>query len=433
MEANNSPTYKDLSHTEQAMEANTPVESEGEWRRGWKIALSGAVGFGCGSSFFNVASGLFIKPMQADLGWTLKEVTIMPIVMLLSAICNPFAGLIVDRWGARPVLITGLCLYGFGAIMLAVAPPSPLAIYGIVVFLGVVGPLSSATPPAKAVASWFQAKAGSAFGIVLSGVSFVALATMPLISFAIQHFGWRSGYLTLAGVALLLGLPAVIWSFREREDVQPKLPAAVLSHSGTHWKQALQQVRFWALFISFALASVALGGFLAHLQPILAAKNFGIVEATFLGMVFAFSMLIGRVGGGLLLDRFWDGGVAFTLLILPALAALALSLASSTTPLPLMVIIMLMIGLGQGAEADFIAFFSLKLFGLRSYSTLVGIYSFAVGMGLALGGLMFAYLADATGSYLIAIRLAAGCLVVASSIIFITRIKFRRGPPGIKG
>src|SRR3546814_16064469 len=97
-----------------------------EWRQGWPVVLSGLLGYGCGSSFFLIASSLFIAPMQADLGWSVKALTIMPIVVFLLAICNPVAGLLLDRWGARPVVVVGLILYAAGTIGLAVAPMTPV-------------------------------------------------------------------------------------------------------------------------------------------------------------------------------------------------------------------------------------------------------------------------------------------------------------------
>ncbi|QIB66900.1 MFS transporter [Kineobactrum salinum] len=83
----------------------------------------------------------------------------------------------------------------------------------------------------------------------------------------------------------------------------------------------------------------------------------------------------------------------------------------------------LLIGLGQGAEADFVAFFCLKLFGLRSYSTLVGFNMMAVGFGLALGAIGFAAIVDQFGDYTLAMKLASVFFVIGGIIILVIRME----------
>jgi MFS family permease len=402
--------------------SNDGLSVRAEWKKGWPVVLSGAVGFGCGSSLFNMAAGLFIKPMQADLGWSIKALTIMPIVVVVMALCNPLIGAVVDRWGARPVVISGLLLSAIGTVGLAVSPTTPIFFYTWAVFLGIVAPFTSSGPITKAVASWFSLSPGTAFGITMSGVSFVALAGIPLISFVIQSFGWRGGYLVFALIAVLVGLPAVLLGFREKKSASSPSSISRSAQPGVHWREALGDMRFWILLMAFFISSLPLGGFLGHLQPILATKQFPIVEATFLGMVFAFSVLIGRVVGGFLLDRFWDGFVAFVLLALPALGAAILIGAGLETPLPIMIAIVLLIGMGQGAEADFVAYFSLRLFGLRSYSTLVGLNAMIVGFGLALGGIGFAAMADAYGDYSLAMGAGSACFFIAAVLFLAVRL-----------
>lgn len=398
-----------------------------EWRQGWPVVLSGLLGYGCGSSFFLIASSLFIAPMQADLGWSIKALTIMPIVVFLLAVCNPIAGILIDRWGARPIVIIGMILYAVGTIGIAVAPMTPLFFYAMAAFVGITAPLTSVSPIAKGVAGWFPTSSGTAFGLTMSGVSFISLIGMPMIAYAIQSYGWRSGYFVFAGLALLIGLPAVIWKFHERVEARAASTDAHQVLPGMHWHDALKDMRFWALFIAFFLASLALGGFLGHLQPILALKHFPVSVATFLGMVYAVSVLIGRLAGGILLDCLWDGLVAFSLLVLPGLSALVLIGVDIETPMFFMICIVLFIGLGQGAEGDFVAFFCLKIFGLRSYSTLVGLFMLSVGLGLAVGGLGFAAIVDETGSYSIAMRLSSACFMIAGLIFVALRWNARNG------
>jgi hypothetical protein len=58
-----------------------------------------------------------------------------------------------------------------------------------------------------------------------------------------------------------------------------------------------------------------------------------------------------------------------------------------------------LLGLGQGAEVDFIAFFTVRIFGMRSFAAISATIGASVGVGMALGGSGFAIVHDATGSY----------------------------------
>ncbi|QIB66899.1 MFS transporter [Kineobactrum salinum] len=280
----------------------SPVQEE--WRRGWPVILAGLLGYGSASGFFIIASSLFIAPMQAELGWSAKQLTFLPIVVFLLAVFNPVAGILTDRWGARRIVIVGLCLYSIGVVGMAITPAKPYYLYAIAAFIGITAPLSSVSPVVKGVAGWFRLSSGTAFGLTLSGVSFISLIGMPLINYAIHSFGWRSGYMVFAGLSLVIGLPAVVLGFREHPQA---CSAPASSHpvlGGTHWREALRSTRFWSLFLALFLTSAALGGFLGHLQPILALKDFAVAQATILGVVYAVSVLLGRLVGGFSLTGF---------------------------------------------------------------------------------------------------------------------------------
>ena len=395
-----------------------------EWRRGWPVVVSGALGYGTGIALFNVCAGLFVRPMQADLGWSAKALSIAPLAGLVMAVCNPFLGALVDRWGARRAMIAGLGLFACALLALALAPAEPAAVYGCVILLGAVAPLTSAAPVARGVASWFRTNTGAAIGVTMSGVSLVSLAAVPLVSLTIAQFGWRAGYLTLMALILLVGLPAITLLFREPVAL-PTAHVSGIPQTGCTISEVLRDRRFWGLLMALMAAALPLGGYLVHLQPILAGKGFSLDQATLLVMTFALGISIGRVGGGVLLDRLWDGLVAAVLLILAAAGSLLLSRTGVDAPFALTVTAVALLGMAQGAEADFLAFFSLKLFGLRSYSTVIGIYAMAVGLTMSVGGFGFAALFDQHGDYAVGMAAASLCFLLASALMLLTSLLSR--------
>ena len=111
------------------------------------------------------------------------------------------------------------------------------------------------------------------------------------------------------------------------------------------------------------------------------------------------AVLIGRIGCGLLMDRLWSYGVAAALLLVGAAGSFAITTPSPEINYALTLLIVGAVGLSFGAEIDFSAYFTLKLFGLRSYATIFGMSALAVGVGYAVGGILSSMLYDRLGNY----------------------------------
>ncbi|MHA3791122.1 MFS transporter [Sphingomonas sp. YL-JM2C] len=400
------------------------ADGQGEWRAGWRPLLASTIGFGSGLGLVTYLGSLFILPMQRESGWSTSAVTISPIISLLVGLCSPVAGMLVDRWGSRRISLIGLALLGGGLGVLAMAPLRPPELYGAAALIGLVGALSSTTPFLRCVAGWFPRRTGFALGLAMNGVPVMAFLVTPMVSWIIYEQGWRAGYLALAAVSLLIGWPLVYALLKDRPASMP--PAR---HRGeSPLRPALRQPAFWLVTLAIALASIPLGGFLASLQPMLASNHVPIREATILGMVYAMSIMLGRLLGGYCMDRFWDGAVALVLMLLSA--AGAVMLAGGDMPMPLLVAAVLLVGMGQGAEADMIGYFALRLFGLEAYSTIVGVWTMAASLTIALGGFWFARIYDHAGSYAGACLLGATCFLLSGLILLGTRLVYRHVQAG---
>lgn len=387
-----------------------------EWRNGARPLIASTVGYGCGVGMFTYVSGLFILPMQAESGLSASAVTISAITSMVVGLGSPFAGMMVDRWGSRKVAITGLTLFGACLLLLAAIPLDVRYLYAVAVMMGAAGALCSTTPFARCVAGWFRVRVGSALGLTMNGTPLVAFCVSPIISFVIYSYGWRAGFLTLAGIVFLFALPIVAWNMREA----PIRTSRTTQGYFQGLSGSLRTPAFWLLSLSIGLASLAIGGFLAHLAPLLTSKGLPLSFVTGLVMLYAISIIIGRLGGGFLIDRFWDGGVAFVLLALSAVGAAFLAGLGGTAAIVIAIGILL-VGMGQGVEADMIAYFAQKIFGMERYSAILGLWTLVSSVLIAIGGMTFARIYDITGSYISAIWLGAVCFLLAGIIMLVTR------------
>lgn len=400
-------------------------DNQSEWRRGWRTLAGGSVGTALTYGLFLMTAGLFIIPMQQEFGWSRSEVSIGPIVGLLAAMLAPFGGVVIDRFGARRVAIAGIIALGLIYVLLAMAPPSKLYLYMVVAVLAVVATVTSAVIYCAGVVGWFQKNSGLAIGITMSGLSLTAALALPALAWVIANLGWREGYLALGGAALLVGLPFVYAWFREAPRARADSGDGAAAHApreGMDIREAVRDKRFWLCVACFGGAALPIGGFMSQLQPLLIGNGFDTASAAAAGSVFALSIGFGRLVGGALLDRLHAPTVAAVLLALPALGALLLVNNSTETIWIVAAIAVFLLGLGQGAEADFIAFFTLRIFGMRSYATIYATIGASVGGGMALGGIAFAALHDVTGTYDWAVYLSALIYVLAALLALLIRV-----------
>jgi hypothetical protein len=73
----------------------------------------------------------------------------------------------------------------------------------------------------------------------------------------------------------------------------------------------------------------------------------------------------------------------------------------------------------QGAEADVLAFFLSRLFGLRAYNTIYGVFFTVSILGSALGIVGYGKLYDATQNYDLALALSGSMLGLAAALYFL--------------
>lgn len=391
------------------------IAADKEWWSGWKPLTAGFVGMAVGWNAANVFTGLFIKPMQADLGWSRTELSIGPLASLIVSVLLPLSGLLMDRFGARPVAIFGVCALASAWALFAMLPARHEFFLVAVIWLGIAGSISNSIVFAGCVAPWFTRNLGLAIGLMMTGASVAAAVGLPLLSFIIAEHGWRAGFAVLAAVTLL-ALPLILIWFRgpaRQSDV-----AEGLGGRRNSLRQIASTSAFWKLVMACAVAALPIGGFVGHLVPLMTDKGLAVTVAASLGSIFAIAVGSGRIANGALLDRLPPPLVTSGTLVLAAAgAALLAATARASFISPLLILAVAMIGLAQGAEGDYIKFFSMRLFGSANFPRVVALLAMTISLGMALGGIAFARVFDRYGSYQPAL-IASAALYVVGGLVF---------------
>ncbi len=391
----------------------------GELRRGARPLSAALVGVATGASpipFYLLP--LLLGPIHAELGWSFGAISGgITVFGLISGLLGPVYGALADRLGVRPVALASLAAF---AVLFAAFRFVPPTLGGYYLFWGVLALVGIGSTPltwSRAITLWFVRRRGLALGVMLLGTSLAGLVVPLIAQRTIQAWGWRMSFPVLALLPLLIGLPVTYAWFREPRPEER--PAEVLDPSGrvlgVTLRQAVRDYRFWVLQASILLVSLAYGGAHIHLAQIVILHGFSAAAAAPVISVLALGVMVGRVGVGLLFDRFWAPGVAFPVLLLPALACWLLGGASAT--LGMLTLGGFLLGVATGTESDVIAYLASRYFGLAHYGKIYGLLYIPFCIGSALSPILYGAVRDATGGYGTVLYAAMGMFVVGGGLL----------------
>src|SRR5438270_1907188 len=159
------------------------------------------VGFGSAYTF-----SAFVESLQRDFGASRGSVSLVfSLAGFLYFGLGIVSGPLADRFGSRPLAVGGMVLTGLGLAAASVAHSllQVYAAYGLGVGLGMG---CAYVPAIGAVQRWFVKRRGFASGLAVSGIGVGTLVMPPLATLFITTLGWRTAYLALGALALVIGV-----------------------------------------------------------------------------------------------------------------------------------------------------------------------------------------------------------------------------------
>jgi sugar phosphate permease len=400
---------------------------------GWVIVAVCTFGISTGPAAFAFGSaGQFIGAFHEEFGWDRTQVSFGLLILTgMTALSLPFIGRLIDRYGARRVLIPSLVMFAgcLAAVPLLVHELWQLNL--VYVLMGTVAAGTNSVPFVRVISAWFDRSRGLAIGIAGSGTG-LGFAYVPLVvEYMTAHHGWRSAYYALAAIVLAITLPLVLLLFRERPtDVEPGTDgtppplhrSADVERSsesaGITLREALAQRDFWVLIVVFVVLAFVVYGVLPHLVPLLTDRGIDSATAALIASMFGVSAFFGRVVIGWLIDHFFARNVA---LVFFALSGAGLALLNAEVPVGLLFVAAALVGGGLGAEVDLLAYLTSRYFGLRCFSEIFGVLFGAILVSIGLGPVVFGIVHDRTQSYAAVMYAGIGLCIVAVLVMVLLR------------
>lgn len=390
----------------------TTPASDSEWRVGWRIVLGCALASGTGVALLFFTFSLFLLPIANELGATRGELSLIQALVVTAALGSPIIGRLTDIYGFKAVFYSCTAIVALTQVTLAAFANGVLGIAVGIALVGFFGVGSTAVAVTRPVSWHFREHRGKALGLVAVGVSLTTILVPPFLQFVTDAFGWRGGFVALAGISVVVGVPAVAF-------LLPPTPGR--AGSGIGRQRAAQdwsffKVRdFWGLTIANLCMNLATAGAVSQMSPMIQEEGISAPMAALALSLFATGQFVGRLGGGWLLDRFDPRLVAVALTILPGSGFLILLFTAGAAPAALAAVTM--IGVQQGAEHDIVAYFTASRFDVSRYGTIFGAVVGIGWFGSAAGIIGAGQFHDLFGSYsawqgVAALALLAGALLI---------------------
>lgn len=394
---------------------------------GWHVVAVSAVVYICTAPGQTAAVSTFIDPMIRDLGVSRSAISTAYLVgTLTGAVAMPWAGRLIDRWGARRSMLVVAAV--FGAVLVFMASVDGLV--GLTLgFVGIrmLGQGALGLTATLGASMWFESRRGLALSIVSAvGASGISLAPL-LVERLIAAQGWRTVWVIEGVVVWAVVLPLAAFAMLDAPEQlgqrpdgagERRTPAA--PRWGVTLREAARSPFFWVTTAGVAASGMLSTAVAFHqisilgergLSPTEAAANFVPQTAAGILATLAVGALVDRISprwllGGSMLSL--AIGLAWGVVVAPGLSAIGFGLA---------------IGSCSSAIRAFEAAAIPRFFGTTHVGALRGFVA-AVAVGsTAFGPLLFALARGATGTYT-PVLLASAVLPVAVLVA-----GFLVGPP----
>jgi MFS transporter, OFA family, oxalate/formate antiporter len=366
--------------------------------------------FNSGLSLWGI--GIFIKPMEEELGWSRS--TIFAAVSLrgiVAGVLAPFVGPLLDtQRGPRVMLLIGSILLGSSIAALSLVQE----VWQYFLLFGVVGAfamLGSAQLVSEVVLpKWFVRRRGRAMALSSMSTPLSGMFMPALLQVLISSFGWRDAWLILglAGLVLLVPMALIVRTTPEEMGLHPDGDATPVTHdtgavrvAGANEEsltpaQAVRTGSFWVMLLAMSLFSLHAQGFQQNWLPYFEDQGFSVATGTAAIAFYGIFSTSARLFWGLMAERVY---ITTLMAVGTTLTALTIVILLNATTVFVLFLYIALQGMTLGGQFLLQPLAIANMFGRAHIGAIRGIMRPALTFSSAAGPLVIAAMYDAQGSY----------------------------------
>jgi MFS family permease len=377
----------------------------------WALGVTQIVGYGTLYYAFTILT----PAIGLSYGWNRDlAFAALSAALLVSGFFAPFAGRLLDRFGAARVMALGSVLAAATLAGCAIAADGTVFVIVLVAMQMASTTILYAAAFAALVELGGRGAQKSITHLTLIA-GFASTVFWPFTGVLAESFSWQQIFLVFAALHIVMCVPLHLWLAAHSKhrrvahgtdggsrhaEIRPALPSE------------LQRYASALLLFGFAIEGFILSGVLLHVVPMLEALGLAAVSLLVTSL-FGPSQVLSRV-----VNMLFGKGLRQTHLAIIAAGLLPSGLVAlaATAPSPLgAVVFAILFGLGSGLTSIVAGSLPLELFGTRRYGTRLGSLSSARQIAAALAPFAVASLVTLAGTTVATWIVAGlGCLGVGS-------------------
>jgi len=412
---------------------------------GWRVVGAGALLQVLQGGLMQQSFGAYVAVLSADRGWSKTALSGGSALMSMeTALIGPLIGWLVDRFGERSIIRSGVVIFGLGLMALGTVD-SIAGYYWALAACAIGMTFCGYFPINVAVIHWFERYRARALSTVGLGVALGGVM-VPLVAIFMQMFGWRATAMGSGLLVLLLGWPlSSVFKGRPHQlgeyvdgippkpeaphgeislaspsgqsesqaaSASPGMPAEQQPPRGTTSSppsftvaEAMRTRAFWLLALGHGSALLVVTAVnvhaIAHMKE---GLGYSVNQASLIIMLMTLSQIAGVLLGIWIGDRFSKRWVAALAMLGHFLGLLFLTYAAGGAMLACFAVLH---GMAWGVRGPFMQAIRADYFGRQAIGMILGMSSIVVAIGQVGGPLVAGGLADLTGNYRLGFTLLA--------------------------
>ena len=377
---------------------------------------------------------IFTSPLIQAHGWLSSEVSLAySLYFVMQFLMGFVGGSLQSRFGTRPLAVVGGIMYALAWISMGQAATLP-QLYFSFSFLGGGGAGLVYNSSVAVATKWFPDKKGFANGLCIGVTGLAPLVFAPLGNYLVEAFDLGTSLTIVGAIPLVLYLVFAWFIIAPADGWQPEGWCSDQVRNGAGSVPATRDLRtgqmartplFWATLAAFAF-SASSGSMVTSHGASIGAEFVGLTsaQAALQVGILAVGNFCGRFGFGSLSDKI---GRENTLLITLGITLLdMLVLFPAANDFFSFAVAMVLVGACYGASLTVIPSLCGDLFGTRYFGQNYGLLFCGLSLASILGPMVGAWAKDTTGSFYLALHVAALFAVAGIAAVLVLKVIRKR-------
>jgi MFS family permease len=379
-------------------------QTEGKKFYGWWIVAGGFILNFIGIGIAFNALGLFVIPVVSDLKFTRGAFSLyFTIAALAMTFAAPVVGKFMEKYDIRAVV--GFCTALLGISFAMLSRCSTLThFYIMAAIVGIGHSGSHIIPVTTMINNWFRVKRGLAMGIVFTATGIGGMIAQPVGEWLIRSYGWRSTYMILGLIILVVSTPTAVFIMRRAPQDMGQTPDGLPetgqdisgSDQGLTLGEFIKTPTFWLLAFMILFLNTLNAGIQFHLNAHFIDVGHSSTFAAAMVSLYLGMTVVGKLSLGKISDA---KGLSTGVVLFCGILTAGIALLFGTSLVWVAIMWGIIYGIGNAVQTVMPPLMTASCAGLKHYSTIYAVLAIFQTLGVGGGAPLSGFIYDSTRSY----------------------------------